>query len=69
MFYTKTKDTSIRLTKYINKKKQEKFDSADKRYQQKRDYEKTTLTLVTCTNNDSKTQTVYIAYLEKQEEI
>ena len=34
-----------------------------------RDYEKTTLTLVTCTNNDSKTQTVYIAYLEKQEEI
>lgn len=34
-----------------------------------RDYEKTTLTLVTCTNNDSKTQTVYIAYLEKQEDI
>ena len=34
-----------------------------------RDCEKTTLTLVTCTNNDSKTQTVYIAYLEKQEEI
>ena len=34
-----------------------------------RDYEKTTLTLVTCTNNDSKTQTVYIAYLEKQEEL
>lgn len=28
-----------------------------------RDYEKTTLTLVTCTNNDSQTQTVYIAYL------
>ena len=25
MFYTKTKDTSIRLTKYINKKKQEKL--------------------------------------------
>ena len=34
-----------------------------------RDCEKTTLTLVTCTNNDSKTQTVNIAYLEKQEEI
>ncbi len=26
-----------------------------------RDYEKTTLTLITCTNNDSTTQTVYIA--------
>ncbi len=28
-----------------------------------RNYEKTTLTLVTCTNNDSKTQTVYISEL------
>ena len=32
-----------------------------------RDYDKTTLTLVTCTNNDDTTQTVYIAYLEKVE--
>lgn len=32
-----------------------------------RDYTKTTLTLVTCTNFDDKTQTVYIAYLEKVE--
>ena len=29
----------------------------------KRDYNKTTLTLVTCTNNDSSTQTIYIAEL------
>ncbi|MBR2678490.1 MAG: sortase [Bacilli bacterium] len=28
-----------------------------------RDYDKTTLTLITCTNNDSSTQTVYIAEL------
>ena len=28
-----------------------------------RDYEKTTLTLITCTNNDSTTQTVYISEL------
>ena len=28
-----------------------------------RNYEKTTLTLVTCTNNDSKTQTIYISEL------
>lgn len=28
-----------------------------------RDYEKTTLTLITCTNNDSTTQTIYIAEL------
>jgi len=28
-----------------------------------RDYNKTTLTLITCTNNDSKTQTIYIAEL------
>lgn len=34
-----------------------------------RDYEKTTLTLVTCTNNDSTTQTVYIAYLESTQDI
>lgn len=34
-----------------------------------RDYSKTTITLVTCTNNDDKTQTVYIAYLEKVENI
>ena len=29
-----------------------------------RDYNKTTLTLVTCTNNDSSTQTIYIAELQ-----
>lgn len=29
-----------------------------------RNYDKTTLTLVTCTNNDSRTQTVYIAELQ-----
>ena len=29
----------------------------------KRDYNKTSLTLVTCTNNDDTTQTVYIAEL------
>lgn len=32
-----------------------------------RNYDKTTLTLVTCTNNDSKTQTIYIAELENIE--
>ena len=32
-----------------------------------RNYDKTTLTLVTCTNNDDTTQTVYIAELEKVE--
>ncbi len=32
-----------------------------------RDYDKTTLTLVTCTNNDDTTQTVYIAELENVE--
>lgn len=32
-----------------------------------RDYEKTTLTLITCTNNDSTTQTVYIAELSSVE--
>lgn len=32
-----------------------------------RDYDKTTLTLVTCTNNDSTTQTVYISELESVE--
>lgn len=30
-----------------------------------RNYSKTTLTLVTCTNNDSKTQTIYIAELQE----
>ncbi|MBQ6477719.1 MAG: sortase [Bacilli bacterium] len=30
-----------------------------------RNYDKTTLTLITCTNNDSKTQTVYISELQK----
>lgn len=29
-----------------------------------RNYDKTTLTLVTCTNNDSKTQTIYISELQ-----
>ncbi len=33
-----------------------------------RDYEKTTLTLITCTNNDSTTQTIYIAELANIEE-
>lgn len=33
-----------------------------------RNYEKTTLTLITCTNYDSKTQTVYIAELINTEE-
>ena len=28
-----------------------------------RDYDKTTLTLITCTNNDSRTQTIYVAEL------
>ncbi len=32
-----------------------------------RNYDKTTLTLVTCTNNDETTQTIYIAELEKVE--
>ena len=32
-----------------------------------RNYDKTTLTLVTCTNNDSTTQTVYISELESVE--
>ena len=32
-----------------------------------RDYTKTTLTLITCTNNDSTTQTVYIAELSSVE--
>lgn len=32
-----------------------------------RDYSKTTLTLITCTNNDSTTQTIYIAELVKTE--
>ena len=32
-----------------------------------RDYNKTTLTLITCTNNDSGTQTIYIAELESVE--
>ena len=32
-----------------------------------RNYNKTTLTLVTCTNNDEATQTVYIAELENVE--
>ncbi|MBR3049125.1 MAG: sortase [Bacilli bacterium] len=30
-----------------------------------RNYDKTTLTLITCTNNDSRTQTVYISELQK----
>lgn len=33
-----------------------------------RNYDKTTLTLITCTNNDSKTQTIYIAELINVEE-
>ena len=33
-----------------------------------RNYDKTTLTLITCTNNDSTTQTVYISELTNIEE-
>ena len=33
-----------------------------------RNYDKTTLTLITCTNNDSTTQTIYIAELQSVEE-
>ena len=33
-----------------------------------RDFDKTTLTLITCTNNDSTTQTIYISELVKVEE-
>ena len=33
-----------------------------------RDYEKTSLTLITCTNHDSTTQTIYIAELKNIEE-
>lgn len=33
-----------------------------------RDYDKTTLTLITCTNNDSTTQTIYVAELVSIEE-
>ena len=33
-----------------------------------RNYEKTTLTLITCTNFDSKTQTIYISELVNVEE-
>ena len=32
-----------------------------------RNYDKTTLTLITCTNHDSTTQTIYIAELESIE--
>ena len=32
-----------------------------------RNYDKTTLTLITCTNNDSKSQTIYIAELDNVE--
>lgn len=35
----------------------------------KRDYDKTTLTLITCTYNDDYHQTVYVAYLIEKEEI
>lgn len=34
-----------------------------------RDFDKTTLTLVTCTNNDNTTQTIYIAELVKKDKI
>ena len=67
--YKLKKDNVIYVT-YGNKKYTYKIDNI---YTQKktgtiaiyRDYSKTTLTLVTCTNNDNTTQTVYIAYLEK----
>lgn len=71
--YKLNKGDYIYIT-YNNKKYTYKIDNIYK--QQKtgkiaiyRDYEKTTLTLVTCTNNDSQTQTVYIAYLENVGEI
>lgn len=57
---------------YKNKKYTYKFTNIYK--QQKtgkiaiyRNYNKTTLTLVTCTNNDDTTQTIYIAELKKVE--
>ena len=67
--YKLKKDNVIYVT-YGNKKYTYKIDNI---YTQKktgtiaiyRDYSKTTLTLVTCTNNDNTTQTVYIGYLEK----
>lgn len=71
--YKLEKNNDIYIT-YKNKKYTYKIADI---YQQKktgtiaiyRDYNKTTLTLVTCTNNDDTTQTVYIAYLEKTENL
>lgn len=64
----KLKENDIAYVKYKNKKYTYKIVNI---YTQPkigklaiyRNYDKTTLTLITCTNNDSKTQTVYIAEL------
>lgn len=64
-------------TLYITYKNKKYTYKIDKIYKQNktgkiaiyRDYEKTTLTLVTCTNNDSTTQTIYISYLINEENI
>ncbi len=71
--YKLNKDDLIYVT-YKNKKYTYKIDNIYKQNKSGkisiyRDYEKNTLTLVTCTNNDSKTQTVYIAYLTNTQDI
>ncbi len=63
-------------TAYINYKNKKYIYSITNIYKQQktgkiaiyRDYTKTTLTLITCTNNDSETQTIYIAELLQIEE-
>lgn len=71
--YKLEKGDTLYIT-YKNKKYVYKIDNIYKQNKSGkisiyRDYEKTTLTLVTCTNNDSKTQTVYIAYLVETQDI
>lgn len=71
--YKLNKDDELYIT-YKNKKYTYKIDNIYKQNKSGkisiyRDYEKTTLTLVTCTNNDSTTQTVYIAYLVDTQDI
>lgn len=69
--YKLEKGDNVEVT-YQNKKYQYNITNIYK--QQKtgkiaiyRDYSKTTLTLITCTNNDSTTQTIYIAELINKE--
>ncbi len=60
---------------YVEYDKKKYIYKIDNIYKQKktgtiaiyRDYSKKTLTLITCTNNDDTTQTIYIAYPEKNE--